>query len=338
MSWALEFVRGTDPAWLWTLAAAAVKGAALLVAAGALVAVARQASAATRHLIWTVALVATLALPVVAGLLPPIEVPVPQGLAALLTTRQAADAAAAMGVLPATESGPTTAIRVDQPADRSRRTDTSSLGPRPASVPAAAAIDWPALLLLTWLAGAAISLARFAIGLATAWWISRSATPVVDADWRHLLHDLSDQLGLVHAVRLLRSARASVPMTWGWSRPVVLLPVDADTWTAECRTAVLAHELAHVQRRDCAVQAIAQLACAAYWFNPLVWIAARQLRVERERACDDQVLALGTRPSDYATHLLDIARSQPLEWAAAATNGDGAALRTGGTTHGHSRS
>ncbi len=324
MGWTLDAARGADPAWLWALAGAAAKGAALLIAAGVLVAGAQRASAAMRHLIWTVALVATLGLPFVPGLVPSISMPVPAPLAALLATVSQAGPTAdadAIGEAPrAIGTRPTVPVDLDRPADRTRLTETNAPAPGTAGVSASApAIDWPALLLLIWLAGAAISLLRFAVGLTTAWWISRRATPVVDASWRHLLHDLSDRLGLVRAVRLLRSTRASVPMTWGWARPVVLLPVDANTWTDECREAVLAHELAHVQRRDCAIQAIAQLACAVYWFNPLVWIAAQRLRVERERACDDQVLTLGTRPSDYATRLLDIARSQPMEWAAAAT-------------------
>ena len=66
----------------------------------------------------------------------------------------------------------------------------------------------------------------------------------------------------------------------------------------------------HIRRGDRRTQAIAQLACAIYWFNPLVWYAAAALARERERACDDEVLRLGAKPSAYASLLLDLARTQ----------------------------
>jgi membrane carboxypeptidase/penicillin-binding protein len=75
-----------------------------------------------------------------------------------------------------------------------------------------------------------------------------------------------------------------------------------------CRL-VLVHELAHVRRRDVLVQAIADVACAIHWCNPLVWICARRLRVEREIAADDAVLAAGVRPSRYAEELVAVASS-----------------------------
>ena len=124
-----------------------------------------------------------------------------------------------------------------------------------------------------------------------------------------LVDDLRCELGIARPVRLLASPCATMPMTWGWLRPAVLLPADAERWPVERRRVVLLHELAHVKRFDCLTQTLAQLACALYWPHPGVWWAARRQRVERERACDDQVLDAGCSPSDYADHLIQVARA-----------------------------
>ncbi|GAB5518252.1 MAG: hypothetical protein RhofKO_05030 [Rhodothermales bacterium] len=76
-----------------------------------------------------------------------------------------------------------------------------------------------------------------------------------------------------------------------------MLPIEADTWSQERRRCVLLQELAHVKRYDCVSQSFAQMACAFNWYNPLVWLAARHMRIEREKACDDFVLRGGVAPS-----------------------------------------
>ena len=114
--------------------------------------------------------------------------------------------------------------------------------------------------------------------------------------------------GVPRSVQVVRSPNAPVPMVWGIFRPIIALPASSRQWPAERLRAVLLHELIHVQRRDLLAQIIAQAACCLYWFHPLTWIAAREQRRERERACDDAVLARGIGAAEYAGHLVDLVR------------------------------
>src|SRR5207237_2508514 len=109
--------------------------------------------------------------------------------------------------------------------------------------------------------------------------------------------------------RLLRSEDAKMPFACGVFNPTIVLPAECDAWSLDRRRAVLLHELAHVRRHDLVGHTLGRLACAVYWFHPLVWTAAKQLRSESERACDDLALACGARAADYAEHLLDIVTS-----------------------------
>ena len=138
--------------------------------------------------------------------------------------------------------------------------------------------------------------------------IAQRARPVDEAVWIEALDGARRELGLGRRPRLLVSAEAPVPMTWGLVRPVILLPEAALLADAERRREVLLHELTHVLRADHTAQRLGQLAAALHWPNPLAWRALRRLRAESELACDDRVLIAGIRPSTYAAHLLDVAR------------------------------
>ncbi|MBL8174708.1 MAG: TonB family protein [Bryobacterales bacterium] len=146
------------------------------------------------------------------------------------------------------------------------------------------------LPLRIWYTGAFLIAAYQAAGLLALAWHRRHLRPFP---------------GQPHGVYL--SDRIRTPMTWGALRPVIALPAEAVSWNADRLRIVLLHEQAHVARHDFLTQLLASAACAAYWFNPLVWIGARAMRREREKACDDAVLRQGARASEYAQHLLDIA-------------------------------
>ena len=168
------------------------------------------------------------------------------------------------------------------------------------------AAPWPNSWLVLWAAGFAFAAARFLFGAGGTCWMVQTATGAQYA--KTAAERLRQSLGIGRCVRVLESAAAPLPMMWGILRPVVVLPAGAASWPAARLEAVLLHELIHVQRLDLVAQMIGQAACCLYWFHPLAWIAARQLRQERERACDDAVLRRGLAASDYAQHLVDLVR------------------------------
>jgi TonB family protein len=165
------------------------------------------------------------------------------------------------------------------------------------------------LIYTVWIGGSLITLAFVIPGaLALRRLVSR-AHPVSDLAWIRTAADLQQILGVNRNVSLLHCTHGSLPLTWGVLQPQVLLPADACEWTEGRRFSVLAHELAHIRRRDWLFQIVTEVICAVYWFHPLFWIARNRLHLESERACDDAVLNLGVARPDYAAHLLDIARS-----------------------------
>jgi beta-lactamase regulating signal transducer with metallopeptidase domain len=279
---------------------AALKGTVVLAAAWALTRALRHASASIRHFIWTAGLAGVLIMPLLATLTPRLEIALP-----VLAAGDAPGAVASASRVETPAASPSAIVAPsDAAAGMSVRTPVErSLRDR---VPSRADLARTAPLI--WLFVVLVVFARIALGTARLSVWTRRAHPVLDGRWLSLTRRLADRLQIERPVSLLRSGRACIPMTWGIVYPVVLLPNDSDDWSDDRRAIVLLHELAHVQRFDALTQFIAQFAVALFWFNPLVWLAARQMRSERERACDDVVLACGARASDYASDLLQIAR------------------------------
>jgi len=124
--------------------------------------------------------------------------------------------------------------------------------------------------------------------------------------------------GILRLYRITRQSRAEgairvsdsihTPMTWGAIRPVILLPAYVEDWPEEQREVVIRHERAHIERRDWLWQGFAQVMTAVFWFHPLVWLAAAQMRQEAEHAADDATLAAGVQAPDYADRLMAVAR------------------------------
>ena len=294
--------------WLQFLIDATMKSFVILAVAGLLGFILRRHSAAVRALIWGLAILGCLVVPLFSFALPQWEV----------------------GVLPATSDG----FEADWLADN--RQDARSPVPVAAhplaSTPASSTQTTPILvqpnrvtsvggvpqlnvsetgflcphcigwLAKGWMAGVLFLIVRLIVGIGAVWRLSarsdnfNGSISHVQPDWKR-------------PVSIRQSKAVTVPMTWGLFRPVILLPADAGEWEPERQRAVLLHELAHIQRQDWLMQTMAQITCAVYWFNPLLWFAARRMRTEMEGACDDHVLNAGYQSTDYAQHLVDIVRN-----------------------------
>lgn len=165
-------------------------------------------------------------------------------------------------------------------------------------------LNW---LACVWLFGCGLVVIRIIAGIVRMAGVLNSSQPVTDSTWRHLTGEIASQLRLRRYVALRAAKQEIGPLTGGLMNPYVLLPSGADQWTTDRRRVVLLHELAHAKRRDILSLWCSRMIATVIWFHPLVWIVCRQMRIERERACDDVVLAAGVRPSSYAQHLIEIA-------------------------------
>ena len=166
-----------------------------------------------------------------------------------------------------------------------------------------------AMLRATWAIGAVIGLCILLVGILRLTWLAAYARRLTTGRWSELADEISRAYGLRRPVVLLQTDHPSLLVTWGLAQPKVLLPAAAGAWTEARARVVLTHELAHIRRGDWVVQMIAELLRAVYWFNPLLWIACRRLRLESEHACDDEVMNRGVEGSDYADQLVELARA-----------------------------
>jgi Tol biopolymer transport system component len=168
---------------------------------------------------------------------------------------------------------------------------------------------WTAVL---WLAGVALMLGRFLFGLfVLARCQRRGLQPISDALAERFAY-LAKRLAVTRPVRLLISSLVQVPTVIGWLRPVILLPASALTGLAPAQLeAILAHELAHIRRRDYLVNLFQILVETFLFYHPAVWWVSNRLREEREHCCDDLVVGLGGSPLVYVKALTRLAEIGP---------------------------
>jgi beta-lactamase regulating signal transducer with metallopeptidase domain len=252
--------------------------------------------AAVRHLVWQVAFIILLLLPLLSCFVP--SYGVAHVVAVTPTARPTSETAAQKGSAPSGTRPGQTAASVVPHGQRSVA---------PTSPVRAVGTYLTAGAFILWSGGAALAFLRLAFAYFMILRLRRHSSPGA-RDGVDLAR-LAESVGLRGEWELRTSGCTSPPtaLTWGLFRPIVLLPQSSARWSRHWLEAVLLHELAHVRRRDCVTQLLVEAACAVYWFNPFVWLCARAVRAEAERAADDLVLRSGVRPSDYAAGLLGLA-------------------------------
>jgi beta-lactamase regulating signal transducer with metallopeptidase domain len=244
--------------------------AVLLLASGTCLAL-RRSCAAHRHFVWFLAFAALVAVPVGSWFMAPF--------------------------LPQTN----TPVAVDVMVMKMRAT-SPAVPSAPANSPP---VPWPVITDALWAAGGAIFVARALAGVLTCEHRRRRCKPAADA--ATVARALGASWRLRTPVTVLLSDEVSVPETFGWRAPVIVLPLAAHQWPLDRLRLVLLHELFHIKRHDWGVHLLARISASLFWFNPLGRYGLARLYEECERACDDDVLRSGVVRSEYARELVAIA-------------------------------
>ena len=269
----------------------AIRSSAILTVGLIFDVVMRSRTAALRHFVLAASLCAALAVVPLSLVVPPWEIAV-----------RSTSASAPTAFRPASTPASTIAVAV---------------APTPSVAPSSAR---PPVLALAWFLGFAVAAASLLSGIYRLTLIARSGRRSDDAVWNAMTREIADTYGITREVRLVETTAPDLLATWGLRRPSVLLPSHARGWSRDRMRVVLCHELAHVRRHDWFVQMTAEAIRTVLWFHPLVWMICTRLRRAGEQACDDAVLGRGIAASDYAAHLLDLARKcrRPgIHWASA---------------------
>lgn len=214
-------------------------------------------------------------------------------------------------------------IAIEMPNTTNRTLTRTSQEPHPSAtapetvntspVVATRTSPFPATQLLgaLWSTGSLLILSALAANLFRLRTLRRTGLPP-SATLQALARTIAARSGLKRMPEILLHDRISAPLTYGFFNPLVLLPLDAEeAWTEEALEHALIHEFEHINRADWPTQLAARIACAVYWFHPLLWTAWRRLCVEAERACDDAVVIANADPgvsAGYAGQLVQLAR------------------------------
>ena len=261
----------------------------------------KSATAAWRHVLWMTAFGALILLPLAGRIAPQWHIgllPAPSPSQQELIHEPFHPAPASLAAESVEPSIPQTTLVPNTASHESSVT--------PAPVASSLRLSIP-LGLLLWMFGFSLLMSRVVFGTLRLRRIKQQSQELIDDNALHMLIEEKRRFQIRVPIEVYLSSEITSPLTAGWTRPVIVLPSHYHTLSAQKRRTILLHELAHIKRRDTLWQALVHLATAVFWFNPMVWMAAKRCTLEREQACDELVLHHSERPSDYAHLLLEFA-------------------------------
>lgn len=281
----------------WILAGVAAAGLAAF----------RTRNTSVRLFIWKSVLYASVTLPLLGGLLPPVQFSVPQSLRDRIAAIPLSYVEERENIaIPESRSGAmnTAAMQTGSyghamsPSEQSKpkAQERSSESVSPASF----VFSWSLVAAASYLVVALLLFARFTAGLLFTSKLVKKSRAITESA---ALAKLASAVG--HLPNVAASECISVPITVGIFRPTILLPSAWRAWDTAKLSAVLGHELSHVARRDALTQCVSLFYRAIFWCNPLSWWLHRHLCELSEQASDEAALSAGADQRHYAQTLLD---------------------------------
>jgi len=165
--------------------------------------------------------------------------------------------------------------------------------------------------------------ARWIIGYRYTLQIRKEGLVKMPANWRVFVQDTAQQLGITREVRIFLSEKIASPLTIGFLKPLILVPVASINHLSVAQLeAILLHELAHIKRYDYLINILLSVAEISLFFNPFTRLFSKHIRKERENSCDDWVLQFQYSASTYAEALLRMAQLQSTPAFAMAATGN----------------
>ncbi|QMU30763.1 M56 family metallopeptidase [Adhaeribacter radiodurans] len=163
------------------------------------------------------------------------------------------------------------------------------------------------VVVLIWLLGMLTMLLKFLGGLAYVQRLKHYKTYALGTTWNTRLANMAQSLRVNQPVQLFESALVKTPLVIGYLKPIILLPFGTiASLSPDQVEAILAHELAHIYRKDYLLNMLQTLIEILFFFNPAIWWMSDYVRVERENCCDDQAIALCGNPLVYARALANL--------------------------------